>query len=160
MFEPKKVSSRTILKLKKGKNFVTKFQIEEFIVKLCVWVQSKYQKYSNADESVSDTEIQRSYARFERQKHIWKNELFEHLGQQIFEIHWLCKTQPHQNTAPIKCQITISKGHLRYNGPVRNFDLCSNSKWPSSKIFLFWTLFCRLSGHPSFVCLFRIFAYA
>ena len=48
--------------------------------------------------------------------------------------HLTGQTHPHQNTALIKPKITISKRHLRFQNPLRNFVLKSILKWSSSKI--------------------------
>ena len=54
-------------------------------------------------------EWQRSCTRFKREKNGFENWIIRIESREIFEIDWLCKTQPHQNSASIKTQDDNSK---------------------------------------------------
>ena len=67
------------------------------------------------------------YTRLKRTKRSSLNYL--HIKNQFFfEIHWLCKTHPHWNTASIKPKSTILSWHLRRENSSRKLFSSYNSK--------------------------------
>ena len=82
-------------------------------------------QYSNADGAIVAIEFKKLYTRSKRKKTDFRIKLFKYQEQLIFEIHWLRKIDPYQNTPLLTPKITIIKWHLQYEPPLRNFVLCA-----------------------------------
>ena len=84
---------------------------------------------------------------------VFKIGLPEYQKQLLFQVYWPCKTHPHQNTASINPNITISKwNHLRLEQPLRSLFSVEFQNGPRAKLFYFRVDFCR--------CTFMILQYA
>ena len=87
-----KFGPRTILKLNKGKKYVTVLKIQEDIFVTHSGFRTPY--YSNADAIVSPTKITNTYFSRSSKEKFW-NLKFWILKGLIFVIYWLYKTHPH-----------------------------------------------------------------